>query len=316
MSFPEPVALEEIELDQMEELLEEEIGQYLHWYRWDFTGTAKLVRQLVATHSLAGIALLEGARVVGYSYFVIDQYKALIGDAFVRERWGNAENERLLMASTVEAIRRYPQVRRLESQPMMLRYVYSHPGADRYERIFLDLDPKKARWPEELKESAGLRLENWNWRLEEEVAHLLFRAYRGHMDADINDQYRVPGRARSYLSNMIRYPACGGFSPEASFLMTDKRDGRLVGAVLASVSDAREAKVGHVSQLCVDPEFRKLGAGRLLMHAAHAKFCELGCDYATLTVTRANTSALQLYQSLGYAERTRLSAYVWPVWPW
>jgi ribosomal protein S18 acetylase RimI-like enzyme len=315
VKLPEPVALEEVDLGQIEALLSEETARYLEWYRWDFTATARLVRQLVATHSLGGIALVDEGKVVGYSYFVVEENKALIGDAYVCDSHATPEAERLLMASTVEAVRRFPQARRLESQPMMLRYAYSHPRADRYDRQFLELDLRQTRWPEEFRAPEGFRIEGWNWRLEEEVAQLLYRAYRGHMDADINDQYRMPGKARVYLSNMIRYPACGGFSSEASYLVSDKRDGRLVGAVLASMSDVEEGKVGHVSQLCVEPGVRKAGLGRFLMHAALAKFCECSCEYSTLTVTTANKGAARLYQSLGYVERARLAAYVWPVWP-
>ena len=81
--------------------------------------------------------------------------------------------------------------------------------------------------------------------------------------------------------------------------------------VLTSVSQT----VGHVAQLCVDPEARGLGLGKLMLWAALAKFTELGCEYSTLTVTAANRPALHLYESLGYLERSRLAAYVWPVWP-
>jgi len=178
----------------------------------------------------------------------------------------------------------------------------------------MELELSGTKWPDSIVAPAGFRIEPWNWRLEEDVAQLMFRAYRGHMDADINDQYRVPARARVYLSNMIRYPACGGFSAEASYLVSDKNDGRLVGALLASVSDAAAEKVGHVSQLCVDPGVRKQGVGRLMMLGALSKFCELGCEYSTLTVTAENRGAVRLYEALGDVERTKLAAYVWPSW--
>ncbi len=311
----QPVALEEIDLHQIEGLLEEEIERYLEWYRWDFSATARLVRQLVTTHSLGGVALLAEQRVVGYSYFVVEETKALIGDVYVRDEWASAENERLLMTTTVEAVRAFPQVKRLESQPMMLRYSYSHPRAERHERHFLDLELRDTNWPETFKAPEGYRIEPWNWRLEEDAAHLLYRAYRRHLDADINDQYRIPARTRVYLSNMIRYPSCGSFSQECSFLVTEKSNGQVVGVLLASLSDVSSGKVGHVAQLCVDPKLRKLGLGRLMMHAALARFCELDCESSTLTVTAANQAAERLYRSLGYVERARLSAYVWPTWP-
>ncbi len=315
MNLLEPVALEEIDLHQIEGLLAEEIERYLEWYRWDFSATARLVRQLVTAHSLGGVALLAGERVVGYSYFVVEESKALIGDAYVCDSWASAESERLLMAATVEAVRAYPQVKRLEGQPMMLRYAYSHPGAERHERQFLDLELRDTRWPENFKAPEGYRIEPWNWRLEEDAAHLLYRAYRGHLDAGINDQYGLPARTRVYLSNMIRYPSCGSFSHECSFLVTDKRDGQVVGVLLASLSEVPGGKVGHVAQLCVDPKVRTLGLGRFLMLAALTRFCELECGYSTLTVTAANHEAEKLYRSLGYVERTRLAAYVWPKWP-
>ena len=311
MNLPEPVPLAEIDSDRIEPLLIEETARYLEWYRWDFTATAQLVRQLVGAHSLGGMALLAKGEVVGYSYFVIDDNKALIGDLYVREDWASAASERLLMATTLEQIREHPEVRRLETQPMMLRFAYSHPRAERFERLYLELELRYTHWPKELRAPDGYRLEGWNWRFEDEAARLLYRAYRGHTDAEINDQYRAPGRARAYLANMIRYPVCGDFNPAASFFVTQKTGGATVGMVLTSVSQT----VGHVAQLCVDPEARGLGLGKLMLWAALAKFTELGCEYSTLTVTAANRPALHLYESLGYLERSRLAAYVWPVWP-
>ena len=319
MTTPQPVPLDQIDADRLEALLVEETAGYAEWYRWDFHPTAQLVRKLADTHSLGGVALLVGGEVAGYSYFVIEDNKALIGDAYIRDEWASASSERLLMAATLEQIREHPQVRRLEGQPMMLRYPYSHPKLERFERLFLELDLVDTRWPSALQLPHGYWLEAWNWRIEDEAARLLYRAYRGHVDAEINDQYCAPGSARTYLSNMIRYPACGEFNAAASFVVTEKAGGRAVGLVLSSVSaavgPAVGPAVGHVAQLCVEPEARGLGLGKVLMWASLAKFTELGCECSTLTVTAANQSAVRLYESLGYAERRRVAAYVGAVWP-
>ncbi len=312
----EPVPLEAIDLAQIETLLAEEIDAYRDWYRWDFSATAQLVRQLVSAHSLGGIALVKPDQsVVGYSYFVIDEQKAVLGDVYLSEAWASPENEHLLITSTLGEILRFPQVRRLESQPMMLRYAYSHPRAQRHERLFLELDLAQARWPATIPSSHGLNFTSWDWHLELDAAQLIYRAYRGHLDADINDQYQGPARARIYLSNMLRYPSCGHFSSEATFLLTDPVQGRVLGLVLSSISQSGGDKVGHVSQLCIDPDWRGRGLGRLLLLAALARFTDYNCAAATLSVTAANRGAHQLYQSVGFAERTRLSAYVWPSWP-
>lgn len=315
MSWLEPVPLEKISLDQLAPLIEEEIAAYLDAYRWDFTSTASLVRQLVATHSLAGIALLDQQQVVGYSYFVIDDAKAVIGDAFLRDAWASPESERLLMASSLEALRAYRQIRRIESQPMMLRHPYSHPRADRFERLFLEIDLRHVPWPSHYRGIEGLWLDSWNWRREEDSAQLLFRSYRNHIDASINDQYRMLARTRAYLSSVLRYPSCGHFHPEASFLLSPATDSTLSGLILSNLADLPTGRVGHISQLAIDTHFRHRGAGRMLLFAALARFSELGCSHATLTVTSANSPALSLYQSLGFTERSRLWAYVWPLWP-
>lgn len=315
MTRPEAVSLEEVGLDEIEPLIEEEIQRYREWYRWDFSGTAELVKRLVATHSLRGVALVVGRKVVGYSYIVADDYKALIGDVYVAEEWATPENERLLMASTVEEVHRFHQVRRVESQPMLLRYAYSHPRADRVVRCFLEVEMQNVKWPEGYRGPQDFRAEPWNWRAEEDVAQLVHRAYRAHMDAEINDQYRMASKARTYLANMTRYPGCGMFHPESSYLVWEKATGRLVGATLTNVADWGEGKVGHIAQVCVDPEVRRQGIGRLLMLASLSRFGEIGCEWATLTVTARNHSAYALYESLGFEEKTRLAAYVWPIWP-
>ena len=311
MTVPQPVPLDQIDAERLEALLVEETASYEKWYRWDFHATAQSVRKLADAHTLGGVALLVEREVVGYTYFVVEDHKALIGDAYVRQDWASASNERLLMAATLEQIREHPQVRRLESQPMMLRYPYAHPRMERFERLFLELELLDTRWPSVLQLPEGYRLEAWNWRVEDEAARLVYRAYRGHLDAEINDQYCAPGSARTYLSNMIRYPAGGEFNPAASFVVTEKATGRAVGLILSSVS----AEVGHVAQLAVDPDARGLGLGKVLMWASLAKFTELGCQWSTLTVTAANQPALKLYESLGYAERRRVAAYVWAAWP-
>ena len=48
------------------------------------------------------MALMVGGEAVGYSYFVVEDHKAIIGDAYVRDEWASAATERLLMATTLE----------------------------------------------------------------------------------------------------------------------------------------------------------------------------------------------------------------------
>ncbi len=309
------IPLEEITLDQIEPLLEEETARYARIYRWDFQPTAQLVRQLVAVHSLSGVALVDDQQLAGYSYFVLEDHKALIGNAFVGRAWDSPAAEQQLLRSTLAALRHHPRARRVESQPMMLRYAHSDAGAHRFERLFLELDLDAAHWTPPPTSLGPLRLEPWHWRYEDHTANLIFRAYSQHIDARINDQYLSPARTRNYLANLLRYPSCGDFCPASSFLLRNQSDGHVVGASLTSRCRIAGSGIGHISQLCLAPEQRGLGLGRLLLQASLARFCELSCETATLTVTSANAGPLALYQSLGFTERTRLSAYVWPDGP-
>lgn len=317
MAHPEPVDLHTISPSSIEPLLAEEALRYAELMHWDFSATARLVRELVATANLEGIALVDAGRVVGYSYYVLEDHKAVIGDAYVIDEYASPATERLLLATTLESIRRQPTVRRVEGQPMMLRYAYTHPRADRYERLLLELPLADTHWPEKLTLPEKLRIDPWSWRYEEDAAEILFRSYRGHPDAEMNDQYRAPGRARTYLRNMVNYPACGAFAPEASYVILGNGGTGPKGFVCSSVCRMPNEGlfVGHVAQLCVIPELRRTGLGRLLLSSALAHFASAGCDVATLTVTAANPGALDLYTSFGFVERTRIQAYVWPLWP-
>lgn len=315
MSSLVPIPLEEVSLDQLEPLLVEETARYADLYRWDFHPTAQLVRQLVAVHNLSGIALLSANQLAAYSYFVLEDHKALIGNAFVSQSWAGPVAELQLLRSTVAALRQHPRARRIEAQPMLLRYAHADTGAQRFERLFLELNLADTHWTAPPASLGPLRLEPWHWRYEDHTANLIYRAYAHHIDARINDQYLSPARTRNYLANLLRYPSCGDFCPASSFLLRNLSDGHVVGASLTSRCQLSGEKVGHISQLCLAPEQRGLGLGRLLLQASLARFCELGCATATLTVTAANAGPLALYQSLGFTERTRLSAYVWPDGP-
>jgi len=63
---------------------------------------------------------------------------------------------------------------------------------------------------------------------------LIAGAYAGHVDALINDQYRSVEGARRFLFNIVQYPGCGNFLPEASLAAFEKRAAD-VGICLASV---------------------------------------------------------------------------------
>ncbi|MFB3853598.1 MAG: ribosomal protein S18-alanine N-acetyltransferase [Vicinamibacterales bacterium] len=56
----------------------------------------------------------------------------------------------------------------------------------------------------------------------------------------------------------------------------------------------------HINNLAVDPEWRRMGAGRAIMNAVLERAARLGCRTATLEVRRSNAAARALYEGLGF----------------
>jgi ribosomal protein S18 acetylase RimI-like enzyme len=138
---------------------------------------------------------------------------------------------------------------------------------------------------------AGVAFERWSEQQMEPAAQLIARAYRGHVDSDINDQYRSPLGARRFLHNIVQYPGCGAFYRPAAMMAVDLKTREMSGISLTSLV---KPTVGHVTQICVAPERRGLGVGSELLWRSIRSLCEAGCEAVSLTVTAANTGAIRL----------------------
>jgi ribosomal protein S18 acetylase RimI-like enzyme len=68
---------------------------------------------------------------------------------------------------------------------------------------------------------------------------------------------------------------------------------------------------GHITQLCVHPQFRRRGLARMLLTLTASCFLRQGVTEISLTVTEANTEAIDLYRTEGYDCAHRFDATVW-----
>ena len=50
------------------------------------------------------------------------------------------------------------------------------------------------------------------------AAAVITTAYRGHVDGEINDQYRTVNGSMRFLNNIVRFPGCGVFDNDSSFV--------------------------------------------------------------------------------------------------
>jgi ribosomal protein S18 acetylase RimI-like enzyme len=152
------------------------------------------------------------------------------------------------------------------------------------------------------------KIENWSERYQDEAAQLIASAYHGHVDSDINDQYRSAAGARRFLMNIVQYPGCGAFYQPGSYLALDPHSGHLTGICLSSlVSD----DVGHITQVCVAPSARGQGLGYELLRRSLLSLTRHNCRRASLTVTASNKGAIRVYDQMGFNKRREFSAYVW-----
>jgi len=311
------VDLRNISAADLAPLLDEETVTWRAALDWDFESSAELVRRFVGMQALSGFALLEGERTIGYSYYIREEKKGLIGDLYVCERDRTVDRENALIEATLEALWRSPGVRRVEAQLLLLESPLKRkvPFASRfkpYPRRFMEAAAAQVL-ALEAREPEGIAIAPWTEAQQDDSARLVAAAYRGHIDSEINDQYRSPSGSRRFLSNIVQYPGCGTFFPQASFaaLASNGAKGELCGISLASLV-ARET--GHITQVCVAPSQRGKGIGYALLRRSMLALAAHGCRTVGLTVTSKNTSAIRLYEQMGFSDRRQFAAYVWDSW--
>jgi ribosomal protein S18 acetylase RimI-like enzyme len=314
VEWPEPrvVELRRISVEELEPVLAEEAAVWRRELAWDLSSSADLVRRYMRMQALNGFALADGSRVIGYSYFVREEGKGLIGDHYILENYRTQALEGALIDAVLGELWRMPGLRRVESQLLMLSGDLERPMPFSHwlrvhARLFLDFPLHNAASlpPADLP---GIRFTPWRETHFDDSARLLASAYRGNIDSEINDQYRSPAGARRFLSNIVEFPGCGIFFPAASFVAFDTSTGALCGVCLASLV-ARET--GHITQVCVAPAHRHAGLGGELLRRSLLAFAAHECRTASLTVTTANENAVRLYEKLGFVRRRSFAAHVW-----
>ncbi len=305
--------LPQFRLREMTPLLEEEVEAWQSTLYWNYETSSALVGQFIDSQALNGMVLCDADAAVGYTYYICEEHKALLGCLFIREPYRNEESEYRLLEATLDAARQRPGIRRIEAQFMLQPFPSAAPPlaehVEVHERLFMGAPlPLPGRPPSPTPEGESLRVEPWHERFQDRAAYLIEEAYRGHLDSRINDQYRTVEGGRRFLYNIIQYPGCGRFAGESSFVAVEAGTGTLLAACLVSVVSEG---VGHITQVCTLPRARGRRLGRSLMERSMRQLAEGGCRYVTLTVTGANRNAVRLYSQLGFGVMRRFPAYVW-----
>jgi ribosomal protein S18 acetylase RimI-like enzyme len=297
-------------------LLEQEIEVWGRLLAWDYRGSSDMILRYIDAKILPGYAAVERGSIVGYSFFVYEGSKGVVGDLFVSPRRADARAIELQMAEhMIETLQQSPGILRVEAQLLThqtgeLVPNFVSAGFQRYRRLFLALQLRGSGAPHippvGLLEDILVR--RWADQDYQPAAGVITAAYRSHIDSEINDQYRTNAGSNRFLNNIVRFPGCGVFDQDSSFVAIHRASSALIGLILCSrVKD----DVGHVTQVCLVPEYRGRGIGERLVASTYHSLRNRNFRQLSLTVTEANHRAVDLYRQLGFVELCVFDAFVW-----
>src|SRR5580698_9192665 len=306
------VDLRQTSVRQLEPLLEEEASHWRDELHWDYRGALDLIKRFLEAHALCGSVAFENGSPAGYSFYVLEEQKGLIGGLYVSNKYQQATIGRRLLEEMLFTMRAVPQLSRIEAQLMPFGGPVDAPlleqGFHLYTRQFMLFDLRKHA-DARPGVSTGMRLDRWSDRFFDPCSKLIYLCYADHVDGEINDQYRSRAGALKFLKNIILLPGCGQFVPGGSFVLRQPGSDDLIAAVLTSeVSPG----VGHTTQICVLPGYQGHGLGRMLMQTSAETLRGMKFKELTLTVTSENYGAVQLYEKLGFTKIRTFTAGVWP----
>jgi ribosomal protein S18 acetylase RimI-like enzyme len=296
-------------------LLDDETQVWSRLLSWDYSSSSDMILRYVDAKILPGYAAIERGRIFGYAFFVYEGSKGVIGDLFVANGGrlpDPHEVEVRLLRHVIETLQQSPGIHRVEAQLLVheagqLAQPFVQQGFRRHPRLFMvqpltgNLQPAPSIFPD-------FELRRWTDNDYQSAAAVITAAYRGHVDSQINDQYRTLSGSLRFLNNIVRFPGCGVFDPESSFVVLHKASRHVAGLILCS---RVRHDVGHVTQVCVLPEYRGRGVGEALLASTAGLLKKRGFTMLSLTVTEANTRAVDLYKRLGFETKRVFDAYVW-----
>ncbi|MBZ5663455.1 MAG: GNAT family N-acetyltransferase [Acidobacteriia bacterium] len=296
-------------------LLEDEIAMWARLLSWDYATSAEMILRYMDAKILPGYAAIERGSIFGYSFFVYEQNKGVIGDLYVRDGGRSSDRheiEERLLTHVIETLQQSPGIHRVEAQLLThttgeVSRPFLQQGFSRHPRVFMNFEIGRHR-PTAPPLPPQFEIRPWSEQEYQSAAALITAAYRGHVDSEINDQYRTLTGSLRFLNNIVRFPGCGTFDPRGSFVVLERRTRTLIGLILCSQV---RPDVGHITQVCVLPEYRSAGLGEAMLAASTKSLRDRGFRFISLTVTEANDRAIALYKRIGFESARVFDAFVW-----
>ena len=126
-------------------LLDQEVEAWGRMLCWDYRSSADMILRYVDAKILPGYAAVERGSIIGYSFFVYEGSKGVVGDLFVSPRRSDARQiESQMVEHVIETLQQSPGIHRVEAQLLthptgLLASDFASAGFQRYRRLFLSL---------------------------------------------------------------------------------------------------------------------------------------------------------------------------------
>jgi ribosomal protein S18 acetylase RimI-like enzyme len=267
---------------------------------WDYSQIRGILISFAKQKLLPGYVAIGGNRAVGYTYFLVNQAKGIIGSLYASPGDGAQEAVENLVSLAISSLKDTRNITRVEAQIMPFHHLdltgpFTRQGFSIYPRCYLELD--LGACPDAEVPFTG-KIIPWTSLYLDGAAEMNMLSYQNQTDAEI---------CESYLRSLVENPGCGTLLPEASFMALDAQ-GSTSGIILSSrISDG----AAMIPQIAVHPLHQGRGLGNSLMRRALSRLKALEFSTVGLTVTKENRRAYDWYHRLGFKPRKDFGAYVW-----
>ncbi|WP_437193147.1 GNAT family N-acetyltransferase [Planctomicrobium sp. SH527] len=166
-----------------------------------------------------------------------------------------------------------------------------------FKRYRMELDFRvtevgRARLPE------GFVWHAWNPRLVQFHAMVKYECFRGEMDLELFPTLRSRTGCEELMRAICAHPR---FLPKATWLIEYEGSDSLVPIGVGTIQGlTQDSRCGAIQNVGVLSEFRNRGLGRALVVKALRGFRSAGMERVVLDVTAHNSSAVELYRSIGF----------------
>lgn len=294
---------------ELEGLWQREVQLWGERLFWDISDRVATFRHVLERHGVRGVALRIGTQTVGYAYYVMSGRLGVLAGLDISPDWARTGAAETLLKAVLHTLRQQ-DISRIESTFVAfdctwLPRAFEAEGFDTYWREFLRVDLYHQR-RERPNPSPVIHLEPWQSNHLPEAAEMMYVAYNGGVDTEMSLLYRTVAGCRLVLENILHQRSNGVLVDKASAFVRYRGQG--IGFIVITEIASRQ---GHLAQVVVLPAYQHQGVGQLLLNYSLSQLAALEFDTLSLIVSRFNTRAFKLYQTIGFQ-----SVLTFPVFAW